>query len=87
MKNTVLVIGSCIVVLLTSLWMLKMIEEPVPALAAAILTLIGTVFSNEGTNGATTRDDKKGTRAISQKHFGNGDIVSGDKIINNGSKT
>ena len=73
MRNTILITGGLITIILTVLWYFDIITEPAVAIGSATLTFLGFLFS--------TNDKKQ--KKIKQTHFGEGDNVGGDKIINN----
>lgn len=75
MKNIILIIGGLVTVILTVLWYFEVITEPVAAIGAAVLTFLGYLFTGTG-------ETPKKVKKIKQKHFGSGDNVAGDKIIN-----
>lgn len=73
MKKLILIIGGLITIVLTALWYFGIITEPAVALASAILTFLGYLYSDKEKPLKITK--------IKQIHNGEGDNVAGDKII------
>lgn len=78
-RNTILILGSAITVVLIILWALEIIGEPIAALGGGILTLLGYLFVNEGEN-YKNESSIKNIKSNIQTHKGRGDNVGGDKI-------
>lgn len=83
-KNTILIIGSLIVVFFACKWYI--IEqkngnpslEPTVTLAAALLTLTGYFIASQPNKTVEPNDKQE----VQQNHSGKGDNVAGNKIVN-----
>jgi hypothetical protein len=74
MKKIILIVGSVITLILAILWYKNIISEPLVAVGSGILTLLTLIFVPDN-------DDKSIKTKITQKHYGKGDNVAGNKII------
>lgn len=75
MKKIILIVGSILTLVLAILWYKNIISEPIVAIGTGILTLLTLIFFPDN-------DDKSNKTKIKQKHYGKGDNVAGNKIIN-----
>ena len=91
-NNSVLVIGSIIVVIFTLLWAFQIVEEPIAALSSAVLTLVGYLLmlkqgnvkhKNEKPKEIQNSHKSSSSSRITQNHSGSGDNVAGDKVTYN----
>ena len=71
MKKAILIIGAIVTLTLAILWYFDIVSEPLVAIGTGVLTVVGYIFVPANNANKTT---------ITQKHYGEGDNVSGDKI-------
>ena len=74
MKKFILIVGSIITLILAILWYGDIISEPFVAVGTGILTLLTLIFVPDN-------DVKPYKNKNTQKHYGKGDNVAGNKII------
>jgi hypothetical protein len=76
MKYFFSILAAVITLIFTILWYCDVVSEPFVAVISAIITLVSFAFAKKEKLPVETRKTE-------QNHYGSGDNIGGDKIINN----